>query len=195
MKILTLLMISAATVLAGPPLVCHPVHIGDAKSLPWRNVNGWNGTDPSYDVTKLSTDTLTLLTPSAALPLRMETLRRAAIYSAKSQALAAQLTSQLLARVADWEAAGKPSANAWFDAGYFVESLRQVGFIYRWEMLTPAEKAQWQLRGEDVSLDGKPWIEKAIRMNGKGMEVVLVKIEEYRQADLKRKREKLVSAK
>ena len=121
-------------------------------------------------------------------------MRRAAIYTAKNQTLAAQLTAQLLARVADAEASGKATPALWFDAGFFVETLRQAAFIYRYDMLTPAEKAQWQLRGETTSLDGKPWIEKAIRLGGKGMETAFVKVEEYRQADLKRS-QKLVSAK
>ena len=186
MKSITLLVLVAATALAGPPMICEPVNIGDAKSLPWKAGNTWNGTDPAYDLASLSSDLLALLTPSAAIPLRMETMRRAAIYAAKNQTLAAQLSSQLLARVANAEAAGKQLALYWFDAGYFVETLRQAGFIYRHDMLTSAEKAKWQLRGDNNPLDGKPWIEKAIRLGGKGMDIALVKAEEYRQADLKR---------
>ena len=196
MKIITLLTFAAATALyAGPPLVCERISIGDAKSLPWKDVNGWNGADASYPVVaSLVSDTLGLLTPNAPLPVRMETLRRAAIYAAKSPATGTQLTTQLLARVADWEAAGKPAANAWFDAGYFVETLRQTAFIYRYDMLSPAEKANWHARGEGASLDGKPWLEKAIRLGGgKGMEVAMVKVEEYRLTDLKRSN-KLVSS-
>jgi len=42
------------------------------------------------------------------------------------------------------------------------------------------------VRGDGRVLDGRPWIEKAIRMGGKGMEVALAKTGEYRDADLKR---------
>lgn len=185
MKLMVLLALAAATALAGPPLVCHPVDIGPAKSLPWKTTNNWNGSVPDYNLKSLIPDTLSILSPSAAIPLRMETIRRAAIYAARNEAVASQLTSQLLARVADLEAAGKPSANAWFDAGYFVETLRQTTFVYRYDMLSPAERAQWRMRGEQNSLDGKPWVERAIRMGGKGMEVALANILEYREADLK----------
>ena len=194
MKSITLLVLVAATALAGPPMICQPVDIGDAKSLPWKPVNTWNGADPAYDLASLSSDLLALLTPSAAIPLRMETMRRAAIYAAGNQTLAAQLSSRLLARVANAEAAGKQLSIYWFDAGYFVETLRQASFIYRYDMLSPAEKSTWQLRGDPAPLDGKPWIEKAIRLGGGGMEVALLKVEEYRQADLKRN-QKLLSVK
>lgn len=194
MKYITLLVLASTAALAGPPMICHPVAIGDSKSLPWKAVDSWNGTDPAYNLSTLTSDTMAILSPTAPINLRMETMRRAAIYAAKSQALAAQLTAQLLARVADAEASGKTAPLLWFDAGFFAETLRQASFIYRYDMLSPAEKAQWQLRGETTPLDGKPWIEKAIRLGGKGMETALIKVEEYRQADLKRT-QKLVSAK
>ena len=185
-NLLILLAAAAAFALAGPPAICHPVEIGSAKSLPWKNVNGWNGADPSYDTARLTADTLAILTPGAALPLRMETIRRAAIYAAKSEALAERLTLRLTARIVDAEAAGRADANAWFDAGYYAEALRQIGFVYRYDMLTPQERASWKVRGEFPGVDGLPWIEKAIRMGGKGMEVALAKVTEYRQADQKR---------
>jgi len=187
MKYYFLLVLGAAAAMAGPPLICHPIDIGSAKSLPWKDLKNWNGTDPQYSLNALSTDTLAILTPNAPIELRMETLRRAAIYSAKSETAAENLAARLVARIADWEAAGKPSANVWFDAGYYVESLRQIKFVYRYNMMSAAEKAQWKVRDDDSgALDGKPWIEKAIRLGGKGMDVALAKIDEYRKADLKR---------
>src|ERR1700747_2427946 len=35
------LLFLAATVLAGPPLICHAIDIGSAQSLPWTS-SGWN---------------------------------------------------------------------------------------------------------------------------------------------------------
>ncbi|HEY3741781.1 MAG TPA: hypothetical protein VGL53_18145 [Bryobacteraceae bacterium] len=186
---------SAAALYAGPPLICHPGDIGNAKSLPWKVQSNWNGADPHYDVRRLVGDTLEILTPSAPLAVRMETLRRAAIYTAKNDTLAETLASRLVARIADSEAAGKPDPNAWFDAGYFVEGIRQLGFIYRYSMLSPSEKAEWKVRGDSPGLDGKPWIDHAIRLGGKGMEVALAKIDEFRQADLKRSNALVSSAK
>jgi len=102
------LLFAATTVLAGPPVICHRVDIGNAKSLPWRDVKNWNGAEPRYDVARLTADTLALLTAATQLNVRMETLRRAAIYSVRKDGLADQLTLQLLARAANSEAEGKP---------------------------------------------------------------------------------------
>lgn len=186
-KYLMLFAAASVAVLAGPPIICERVEIGTAKSLPWQqNANGWNGALPSYKLAALADETLAILTPSAPLALRMETIRRAAIYAAKDEAVAAQLTSRLLARVADAEAKSKADFNAWFDAGYYAEALRQIAFVYRYDMLSAAEREQWRLRGDARVLDGRPWLEQAIRRGGKGMEVALAKIGEYRDADLKR---------
>lgn len=179
----------AAAALAGPPLICERIEIGNAKSLPWRNVNGWDGTEKSYDVAKVTADTVALLVPSMPLAVRMETLRRAAIYAAKHEAIAEQLSARLLARVVDSTATGKQDPLAWFDAGYYAEALRQVTFVYRYDMLSPQEREQWKLRGDKLGLDGRPWVEKAIRLGGKGMEVALGKIEGYREADLKQRKQ------
>lgn len=187
MKTPILFVLTAAAALAGPPLICQPIDISDAKSLPWTKVQGWNGADPKYDAAgSLTKDTLVLLQASTPLPVRMETMRRAAIYAARNEALAEQLTARLIARVADAEASGQRNPDVWFDAGYFVETLRQVTYIYRYDMLTPAERAEWKVRGGKLGLDGKAWIDKAMQLGGKGMEVALVKVLEYREADLKR---------
>ncbi|MBL8177196.1 MAG: hypothetical protein JNK48_21155 [Bryobacterales bacterium] len=185
LRILTAILGLAAAAMAGPPLICERIEIGTAQSLPWRNGNGWDGTEKSYDVSKLTGDVLRLLTASMPVTVRMETLRRAAIYAARHESAAEQLSARLLARVADGAAAGRQDPLAWFDAGYFTEALRQVTFVYRYDMLTAAEKAQWKLRGEKLGLDGRGWIGKAIQLGGKGMEQAVAKIEDYRQADLK----------
>ncbi len=187
MKKYPMLFVAAtAMAMAGPPLICQRVEIGTAKSLPWRNSDGWNGAVASYKLAGLADETLSILTPSAGVALRMETIRRAAIYAAKDEAIASQLSARLLARVVDAEALSKADSNAWFDAGYYAEALRQIGFVYRYDMLSAAEREQWRVRGDGRVLDGRPWIEKAIRMGGKGMEVALAKTGEYRDADLKR---------
>ena len=179
---------------AGPPLICRQFDIGAARSLPWKGSSGWQGADPSYDHSRLAGDTLALLAPATPIKVRMETMRRAAIYSASKTGAAEALTARLMARTLDAEARRQPDALAWFDAGYFVESLRQATFVYRHDMLSPAERAAWKLRGEKPPLDGHAWVKRAIKLGGQDMHYALSLIEEYRNADLKRNAPKLVSA-
>jgi len=178
------LLLAATAALAGPPIICQRVEIGNARSLPWREVKGWDGADRQYDVTRLSADTLAALSADPALNVHMETLRRAAVYAVKKEGLADQLAARLLARAANSEAAGKPDAMAWFDAGYFAEAMRQMAFVQRY--MKPAGQAQWAWNGESWTLDGKPWIDHARSLGAKGLEVPLAKVEELRLADLKR---------
>lgn len=107
--------------LAGPPLLCHPFEIGDAESLPWKGGAGWRSPDPDYDLDRLTRDTLALLEPSTPTVVRMETLRRAAIYASDDRTVARRLLNRLMDRTREEEA----SAGAWFDAGYFAATLRQ----------------------------------------------------------------------
>jgi hypothetical protein len=190
MKLTSILLMSAALLIAipawaGPPLICQQFEIGSAKSLPWKGGADWQGADPSYNLANLGDDMLALLTPGAPVKVRMETLRRAGIYSAKDARLAGELTGRLLARALDAEAAGTPDPFAWFDAGYFVETIRQATFVYRYNMLNSTDRASWQLRGDAPRLDGYPWVQKAIRLGGAGMEHALSLITEFRAEDLK----------
>jgi hypothetical protein len=171
---------------AGPPLICQQFDIGSAKSLPWKGVGqDWHGADPAYNLANLGDETLALLTAGTPVKVRMETLRRAAIYSTKDARVASELTSRLLARALDSEAVGKTDPLTWFDAGYFVESIRQATFVYRYNMLDPNERASWQLRGDRPRLDGYPWVRKAILLGGAGMDYPLSLITEFRLEDLK----------
>ncbi|MEK6570505.1 MAG: hypothetical protein AABZ61_03985, partial [Bacteroidota bacterium] len=65
---------------AGPPLICHPLNIGNAKSLP--SGNGPFETKRDYNRAGLVEETLALLIPDMPVIVRMETLRRATIYAA-----------------------------------------------------------------------------------------------------------------
>ena len=111
---------------AGPPLICHPYNIGDAKSLPWGSGSNWDATDPSYNVHNLVHDTLAILDQNTTVLVRMETLRRAVLYGANDHAAARLLLSQLKERES-----GKPSASAYFDYGYFLSSLHQINWLYK----------------------------------------------------------------
>src|SRR5437867_12194124 len=61
---------------AGPPLICHTIEIGQAKSLPWISHN-WNlSRGENYDTKNLPRHTLEALAPDTPAPVRKETLRR-----------------------------------------------------------------------------------------------------------------------
>jgi hypothetical protein len=126
--------------LAGPPLICHPFDIGNARSLPWTG-SEWRAVDKNYDINRLVADTFGLLTPETPVLVRMETLRRATVYglwsmidrkvgySVKDAAVANELLSRLKARVPEPGAKSdkKTTAIALFDYGYLVESYKQAG--------------------------------------------------------------------
>ncbi len=81
--ILTLVALTATAdvAMAGPPLLCHPFDIGTAKSLTWDNSNGWQGRVGATSMKTLVADTEALLTPDTPVIVRMETIRRAALYA------------------------------------------------------------------------------------------------------------------
>ena len=129
------LLLSPVVVHAGPPLICHPYTIGNARSLPGDGAL-WHGVSKSYDRKNLVRDTLALLAPETPVLVRMETLRRAAIYATnemrgwdkgaytdEDRALATSLLTALQARAKE---SGSARALALFDAGFFAETLRQT---------------------------------------------------------------------
>jgi hypothetical protein len=118
----------AAPALAGPPLLCHPFDIGSARSLPWDGTNAWWQGRADYNLQNLVADTEAILTPSTPVIVRMETLRRAALYASLDDKVAARLLSSVATR-AHAGAQGAASANALFDAGYLTETYRQIAVL------------------------------------------------------------------
>ena len=116
--------------LAGPPLLCHPIEIGGAKSLPWGSGGGWNSPLSSYPLSQLVADTQALLSPDSPVLARMETLRRAAIYASQDVRVAADLLSALSRRALDRNGL-EAKRHAWFDFGYLVETYKQAGFLFK----------------------------------------------------------------
>lgn len=153
---------------AGPPLICHAFDAGNAPLLSWGQGQGWDSPDQSYDVSRLTADTVRLLAPDAPILARMENLRRATIYAARDRKVAAELMTAITKRA---EAGGSGNALAWFDAGYLVESYRQASHIYKWNMLTAAERAKWTLRSEPGGVDGYAMVVKAIATAGTNPEM------------------------
>src|SRR6185503_4586596 len=89
---------SAVPALAGPPLLCHPFEIGTARSLPWDGTSSWWEGKPDYNLQNLVADTEAILTPSTPVIVRMETLRRAALYASLDSKVAANLLTSLTSR-------------------------------------------------------------------------------------------------
>jgi len=157
---------------SGPPLICHALNIGGAKSLPWSN-DVWSLSGKTdYDLSRLVADTLELLAPSTPAIVRMETIRRATLYAQKDQRIAKELLLKLRSRALDSEAKEpalseakrRADALAWFDLGYLVECYKQANLTYKkldsggWEAVVNSNPAS--------GLDGYAWVEKAISLRG-----------------------------
>jgi hypothetical protein len=152
-------LLLASPALAGPPFICHPFAIGAAASLPWHGGTSWMGVRADYDLTRLVADTDALLTPSQPTLVRMETLRRAALYAAGGRAVAERLIAMLIARVDAATKAGTGTALALFDAGYLLEAFHEIEqFGHHME---PLAGGQRELRGLAYPLDGRPLVQKA----------------------------------
>jgi hypothetical protein len=119
------LTVTAAPALAGPPLLCHPFDIGSARSLPWDGTSAWWQGRADYNLQNLVADTEAILTPSTPVVVRMETLRRAALYASLDSKVASALLSSVTARAN----AGAGSAVAMFDAGYLTETYKQIAML------------------------------------------------------------------
>lgn len=124
--------------LAGPPLLCFPMSIGNAPSLPWGTGGGWNTPTASYDRTRLVDDTLAVLAPSTPVLVRMETLRRATIYASPDAATAGRLIDALRLRARNPDDT-RTDALAIFDLGYAVEASRQTQHGLRSTFTAPAD--------------------------------------------------------
>ncbi len=122
---------SAGPAVAGPPLLCHPFDIGPAQSLPWDGSGSWFHGRAGYQLSNLVADTEALLTPQTPVIVRMETLRRAAIYASRDREVASQLLTRLMNRADAGTQAGRPDPLALLDAAYVVEAFRQITYLDR----------------------------------------------------------------
>ena len=121
------------TASAGPPLICHPLEIGEATSLPWGNSAFEKAA--KYDDRAVIDDAIRILDTSDSALVHMETLRRATLYIHRDRAQATELLARLMARTLDAEAGGMGSGKArekdislaWFDAGYLAQCYDQMG--------------------------------------------------------------------
>jgi len=154
-SIMAVLFIFTKIAQAGPPLICHPIEIGQAKSLPWVDWTRKGSTD--YDLKNLTRDTLAILDSNTPVLVRMETLRRATIYARQDPHAAKELIIRLQARAANSDAHGRSDALAWFDVGYLAEAYKQ-----------------WFGKGEPnpaAGLDGYALVKKALNLRGQDSEM------------------------
>lgn len=158
--------------LAGPPLICHPIETGNAKSLPWAG-SQWRDVKKDYDLNNLVADTLALLQPETPVLARMETLRRATVYAVwakrdnevgitvKSNAVAEELQAKLMERVREAFRLNKPATMALFDAGYLDSCYKQAG--YKSNVNTPSlAEGYAMVRKGSAHMSGNPEIEFAL---------------------------------
>src|SRR5438034_3219973 len=152
-------LLLAAVAQAGPPLICHTIEIGQAKSLPWNGHNSNLSGGESYDTKNLVRDTLEILVPDTPILVRMETLRRATLYARRDPIAAKELLARLHARATSAESSGHPDALAWFDAGYLAETYKQwIG--QSWMRVSKEEQ------NPAAGVDGYALVKKAIGLRG-----------------------------
>jgi hypothetical protein len=122
----------AANARLGPPIICQQIDIGQAQSLAWGS-GAFAFKPGAYDHTTLVHKISEVLKGQHDPLVRMETLRRAAVYIARDvpepqrRGLAWELLGESACRALHSEAAGKPEAEAWFDAAFWIASFDQAG--------------------------------------------------------------------
>lgn len=158
------LLCTAIVTQAGPPLICHAIEIGDAKSLPWIS-HSWNlSGGETYDTKNLVRDTLEILAPDTPVLVRIETLRRATLYARKDPVAAKELLARLHARATAAESSGHPDALAWFDVGYLAETYKQwIG-----QNMPHMTDGMRMDPNPAAGVDGYAMVKKAIALRGKG---------------------------
>jgi hypothetical protein len=161
---------TAGTAEAGPPLICHPFDTGSAAMLPWTPGPNWNSPDRSYDLQKLSADTLRLLAPSTPILARMETLRRATIYASQDARVADALLEAVLDRA---KALPKDSRDPlpWFDAGYLIESYSQMKNAANGRDMLAGAEILWPDFRTRAAVEGYSLVRKAIQLAGANAEM------------------------
>jgi hypothetical protein len=160
-----LALASAAS--AGPPLICHPFTTSAGTPLlPWaEGGQHWRLPEPGYDRTRLVADTLNLLSADAPVLARMENMRRAAIYADERPSVAAELLLAVVERTKTKPADAQAEALEWFDAGYLVETYRQLGLVYQHEMLPKHGRWSSLVPEELQQLDGYALVQRAIALD------------------------------
>jgi len=121
----------APAALSGPPNLCHPVDIAEARSLPFGDDAFEYG---SLAVADVSRRTLETLDSSGDALVHMETVRRAWVYLARKGDNDLDRMSGLLGKLRDRiveveveDASNERRALAWFDYGYAISVFKEGG--------------------------------------------------------------------
>lgn len=167
--LVVMMLAFASPALAGPPLICHPFDTAGGALLEWGSGPGWNTPKPSYDIKKLPAEVARLLESDAPVLTRMENLRRATIYAMKDPAVAHQLLTMVMGRAMT----PRSDAQAWFDAGYLIESYKQAvhlrghlrqGYGAQERGLLWTKDKGWTATDVTLKVDGYGFVKKAIAM-------------------------------
>ncbi len=158
---------ASALALYGPPAICHPLRIGKARSLPWKDVNQLKGIDPDFDLDNLVSQTTEILAASDDSFVHMETLRRATLYLAPMQKkfdqdqrckvqieLEKQLQESLrqaLALRKDGRADDRREALCWFDIAYLRGTMEQINIDADDDIQGPLQHAL-KLQPKDIGM-------------------------------------------
>jgi len=121
-----IVVFGALSAFAGPPLLCHRFDLGDAQTIPFGE-ESWSDIQSGLSAEEIVVQTLDVLSPSAPILVRMETLRRASIYAKKIDGVGAGLLMQLLARQLREGADNRAHALLQFDVGYLLATCEQLG--------------------------------------------------------------------
>jgi len=155
-------LLHAGNALAGPPLLCDRFDTAGAPTLEWGG-SRWNQPRADFDLATLAERTEALLTPATPVIVRMETLRRAAIYAARDGRALRALDARLQAGV---EATRDTDdhALALFDAGYFHETLKDIQRLQGYDMPGIGRIDAAALRRQLARGDGQMRIAQALSL-------------------------------
>jgi len=145
-------LLTATVAVAGPPMICHPVEVGNAECLPW-------GSNPFEKSSRFRTSdiveaTVKVLDGSSSPLVHMETLRRATLYCDGDTRVATRLIATLMARALDAEiAGGNDAALALLDAGYLAQCYDQFNVPTGLPV------------GSDDGIVGYAWVQRSLELN------------------------------
>jgi hypothetical protein len=162
---------SAATSVAGPPAICFPLDIGEARSLAWGGDDAFDA-DPDFPREKLVAEVVAVLDASDDALVHAETLRRAVIYAAgghgkkdpATRARCAELVQALQTRALDAELAASKQkiedherALHWLDLGFALGAYDQMEVSTFAPALPPLQRAA-ELAPRDAGVALAAWL-------------------------------------